>query len=421
MSSALELLMSAQAALASEAAALAAQREALSAERVTLDAEASTQRAALAAERAGVAGLTAERELLTLNVGGTLLTTLRSTLASAEGSLLGALFSGRWDDSQLRDAAGNAFLDDDPRDFAALLRVLRAASLSGAAPCCDATQTAALLPLVDKYALRDHVWPVLFAAARVEAGDAGGAALIATRRGRAWRLQRAAVPQPPPVAPAFPVAAFGAAHGGPAFHQVAQAPAAQQHSRPLLLKPPFALLQPPLPPSGAVSWCVALHALSAGAVLGVATSEQDVHGFEMLAALLPFPDGPGEPLRGFALAVARSEVHIAGEANARKGYAQTLFSGLDGLRVGHTLRFVLSDAGDGANRILSITAEETDLAVHRIRMKANAPVAPSSLVLQLPAAPAWRFFAHLKGGDAVSVTHAVDAAHPETSTAAAGD
>ena len=59
-------------------------------------------------------------DVVTLNVGGTLVCTQRRTLTAARDSLLGAMFSGRWEESLVRDAAGHAFLDDDPVVFASL-------------------------------------------------------------------------------------------------------------------------------------------------------------------------------------------------------------------------------------------------------------------------------------------------------------
>lgn len=50
-------------------------------------------------------------DVLELNIGGTKVSVLRSTLCQFETSLLAAKFSGRWDDSVEKDADGAFFLD----------------------------------------------------------------------------------------------------------------------------------------------------------------------------------------------------------------------------------------------------------------------------------------------------------------------
>ncbi len=57
--------------------------------------------------------------VVTLNVGGQLFTTRRSTLAAVEGSFLAALLSERFRAD--RDAQGNLFIDRDPAFFAHIL------------------------------------------------------------------------------------------------------------------------------------------------------------------------------------------------------------------------------------------------------------------------------------------------------------
>lgn len=60
-----------------------------------------------------------------LNVGGKLFTTLRSTLCSVPGSMLEAMFSGRFGSPALRDDTGAYFLDRDPSYFEFVLAYLR--------------------------------------------------------------------------------------------------------------------------------------------------------------------------------------------------------------------------------------------------------------------------------------------------------
>jgi len=68
-------------------------------------------------------------DILTLNVGGTLFTTRRSTLCLCEGCYLANLFSGRWDDSIEKDSEGRFFLDFDPGSFRLALDFLRSIRL----------------------------------------------------------------------------------------------------------------------------------------------------------------------------------------------------------------------------------------------------------------------------------------------------
>mmetsp|Transcript_26634 Transcript_26634/g.61290 ORF Transcript_26634/g.61290 Transcript_26634/m.61290 type:complete len:259 (-) Transcript_26634:374-1150(-) len=69
-------------------------------------------------------------DILELNVGGESFMVRRSTMLLApEDSHLHAMFSGRWDDSLLRDAQGKIFLDITPCVFGAVLSYLRATQL----------------------------------------------------------------------------------------------------------------------------------------------------------------------------------------------------------------------------------------------------------------------------------------------------
>lgn len=64
-------------------------------------------------------------EIVRLNVGGQLFTTLRSTLCSVPGSMLEAMFSGRFGIPAMRDDSGAYFLDRDPIYFEFILSYLR--------------------------------------------------------------------------------------------------------------------------------------------------------------------------------------------------------------------------------------------------------------------------------------------------------
>eukprot|EP00933_Yihiella_yeosuensis_P052928 TRINITY_DN51085_c0_g1_i1.p1 TRINITY_DN51085_c0_g1~~TRINITY_DN51085_c0_g1_i1.p1 ORF type:complete len:373 (+),score=62.99 TRINITY_DN51085_c0_g1_i1:106-1119(+) len=67
----------------------------------------------------------AMNEMIELNVGGEVMATKRGTLLIAEGTLLEAMFSGRWDCSLDRDPSGRIFLDFSPSVFRILLSHLR--------------------------------------------------------------------------------------------------------------------------------------------------------------------------------------------------------------------------------------------------------------------------------------------------------
>ena len=64
-------------------------------------------------------------DLINLNVGGTKITTTRSTLCQVENSLLAAMFSGRWEDNIKRDQDGAVFFDFNPQHFILVLDYLR--------------------------------------------------------------------------------------------------------------------------------------------------------------------------------------------------------------------------------------------------------------------------------------------------------
>ena len=64
-------------------------------------------------------------DIINLNVGGTKLTTLRSTLCQVEDSLLATMFSDRWEDNIKRDKDGAVFFDFNPQHFILILDYLR--------------------------------------------------------------------------------------------------------------------------------------------------------------------------------------------------------------------------------------------------------------------------------------------------------
>lgn len=67
-----------------------------------------------------------DTDVIQLNVGGrTNIAVLRNTLTQFEDSMLAAKFSGRWDDSMEKDRDGNVFVEEDPDNFAMLIKFLR--------------------------------------------------------------------------------------------------------------------------------------------------------------------------------------------------------------------------------------------------------------------------------------------------------
>ena len=67
-----------------------------------------------------------DNDIINLNVGGTKMTTKRSTLCQVSGSLLASMFSGRWETSLERDEDGRIFFDFNPQYFVLILDYLRA-------------------------------------------------------------------------------------------------------------------------------------------------------------------------------------------------------------------------------------------------------------------------------------------------------
>lgn len=68
---------------------------------------------------------TAGRDIVSINVGGKIMSTKRQTLLLVPGSMLEAIFSGRWERSLQRDSEGRVFIDYTPAVFQLLLSHLR--------------------------------------------------------------------------------------------------------------------------------------------------------------------------------------------------------------------------------------------------------------------------------------------------------
>jgi molybdopterin-biosynthesis enzyme MoeA-like protein len=73
-------------------------------------AELDKDRALFEDEKKKMATIVKSSEVISLNVGGTSLAVLRSTLTSVEGSMLAGMFSGRWESSLVKDKHGDVFV-----------------------------------------------------------------------------------------------------------------------------------------------------------------------------------------------------------------------------------------------------------------------------------------------------------------------
>ena len=69
-------------------------------------------------------------DIINLNVGGTKMTTKRSTLCQVKGSLFSSMFSGRWETSLARDEDGRIFFDFNPKHFVLILDYLRGKAIA---------------------------------------------------------------------------------------------------------------------------------------------------------------------------------------------------------------------------------------------------------------------------------------------------
>ena len=69
-------------------------------------------------------------DIIDLNVGGTKMTTKRSTLCQVKGSLLASMFSGRWEDNLPRDKDDCVFFDWNPQHFILIVEYLRGKTIA---------------------------------------------------------------------------------------------------------------------------------------------------------------------------------------------------------------------------------------------------------------------------------------------------
>lgn len=108
-------------------------------------------------------------DVLSLNVGGARIDVLRSTLTLIEGSMLASRFSGRWDDSIVKDPDGKFFIDQPRELFQPLVNYLRALSCETALASCakspvfnekDTQQD--FYRMIDYYGITLGVYPVGF-------------------------------------------------------------------------------------------------------------------------------------------------------------------------------------------------------------------------------------------------------------------
>ena len=69
------------------------------------------------------------QDIISLNVGGTVYTTSRSTLTRYPDSMLGAMFGGKLPLENSKDSEGNYFIDRDGELFKHILNFLRVSKL----------------------------------------------------------------------------------------------------------------------------------------------------------------------------------------------------------------------------------------------------------------------------------------------------
>ena len=521
--SAFELLQSAQAALAAEAAAISTARDAVEAERAQLEKERERMSGAAAAKAV-------DGDVVTLNVGGTLVATRRCTLTAARDSLLGAMFSGRWEESLARDAANHVFLDDDPAVFVLVLAALRAHTTAAdrprSGPRLTLEHSAEVAALVDKYALRDHLWPVPFVGATVNSEGAAVCNVTITRSGRALCVTGGAqLPQPLQVTPQplglgqgarvpnnIALGAFGffrAANDQPGgvaamvaprtffrngvpadgamipvsapfldnvspqfIHElsVGRGDLASKVVQWMVVNPangqcwanqgqpghPWAARGYPVPLShftlftvlpGCSRWVVTLRHLSEGALIGVATNAQDVHGLLFLRSLHKWgaPDdtdsfelNPPPPHQGFNInfinawrflpvvagiaglpeAIESPEGPLQGPA----GHARSI-SNSTAPQMAYCHEGLLSRVSEGCSLLIELRAPLPNvsatscLVISLIRKDDDEHVAlpPIKLcTIPLPETTApWSAYVQPMPGDVVFMQHLADALHPD--------
>ena len=102
-----------------------AQRATLCPEREAVAAEKEVENAKMSQQTPGSID-----DLIELNVGGEHITTKRSTLTSVEGSMLAAMFGGRWEDKLTLDKEGWVFLDLSPYAVRKVIDQLRLNSIA---------------------------------------------------------------------------------------------------------------------------------------------------------------------------------------------------------------------------------------------------------------------------------------------------
>eukprot|EP00957_Ditylum_brightwellii_P183738 13994784-Ditylum_brightwellii.AAC.1 len=66
-----------------------------------------------------------EEDTIEVNAGGVIVTATRGTLTQQKGTIMEALFSGRWDKELQKDDAGRIFLDVNPVCFQDIVNYLR--------------------------------------------------------------------------------------------------------------------------------------------------------------------------------------------------------------------------------------------------------------------------------------------------------
>ena len=125
--------------------------------------EVETKDKALKVEKESMMKIEVEDDdVISLNIGGTIMAAARSTLCQVEGSLLASMFSGRWEDRLKKDKHGNVFLDFNPDCFKLILNYLRAKKLekpnsSARKPTPPKEEESNYWNLIDYLGLRDEL------------------------------------------------------------------------------------------------------------------------------------------------------------------------------------------------------------------------------------------------------------------------
>lgn len=90
----------------------------------------AAERSSFAREKDFISQVCDPSEVLQINAGGSIFTAKRSTLCTYDRSMLGAMFSGRWNDKGFcKDAEGRVYLELNSECFAVILEWLRARSI----------------------------------------------------------------------------------------------------------------------------------------------------------------------------------------------------------------------------------------------------------------------------------------------------